>query len=199
MIASLAGRVLQLSPDVCVLDVHGVGYLVTAGARTLAQLHVGAEARLHTYTYVREDTLALYGFATPQELEFFKLLLSVERVGPKAALAILSRAELAVLKKAVLKEDAALLATVPGIGHKTAARVILELRGKLRAELFGDEESAPAPATGAFTTAALQVLTGLGYAGPEAREAIRAVQSDGGAGTVEDLVVKALKALDRAR
>jgi len=199
MIASLQGRVLHLMPDGCVLDVQGVGYLVTAGARTLAPLQPGAEVRLHTYTYVREDTLALYGFASAQELEFFKLLLSVERIGPKAALAILSRAELAVLKKAILKEDAALLATVPGIGHKTAARVILELRGKLREELFGSEEAAPAPRTTAFTAAALQVLTGLGYAGPEAKEALRTVESNGGAASVEDLVVQALKTLDRAR
>ncbi len=197
MIASLHGRVLQLTPDGCVLDVHGVGYLVTAGARTLALLQPDAEARLHIYTHVREDTLALYGFASTQELEFFKLLLSVERIGPKAALAILSRAELAVLKKAVLKEDAALLATVPGIGRKTAARVILELRGKLREELFGAEEGAPVPRTIAFTAAALHVLTGLGYAAPEAKEALRAVESNGGAATVEDLVVQALKALDR--
>lgn len=199
MIASLHGRVQQLMPDACVLDVQGVGYLVTAGPRTLSALQVGAEARLHTYTYVREDALALYGFATAPELEFFKLLLSVERIGPKAALAILSRAELAVLKKAVLKEDAPLLATVPGIGSKTAARVILELQGKVRAELFGDGEGAPPPATTAFTAAALQVLTGLGYATPEAREALRAVESNGGAATVEDLVVQALKTLDRSR
>jgi Holliday junction DNA helicase RuvA len=197
MIAALHGRVLELLPEACVLDVHGVGYLVTVGPRTLAELKVGGEARLHTHTYVREDALALYGFPTAGELEFFKLLLSVERIGPKAALAILGRAELRVIKKAILKEDAALLATVPGIGPKTAARIVLELRGKVRADLFGDAEAAPAPATSAFSSAALQVLTGLGYGTPQAKDAIRAVESNGGAATVEDLVVQALKTLDR--
>jgi Holliday junction DNA helicase RuvA len=197
MIAALHGRVLELLPEACVVDVHGVGYLVTVGARTLAELKVGGEARLHTHTYVREDALALYGFPTASELEFFKLLLSVERIGPKAALAILGRAELRVIKKAILKEDAALLATVPGIGPKTAARIVLELRGKVRADLFGDTEAAPAPASSAFSTAALHVLTGLGYGTPEAKDAIRAVESNGGAATVEDLVVQALKTLDR--
>ena len=108
-----------------ILDVHGVGYLVTVGARTLLELpRVGERARLYTYTYVREDALGLFGFLTADELTFFKLLLSVKGIGPKAGLAILSRAEIGVLKRAILKEDAPLLATVPGIGPKTAARVV---------------------------------------------------------------------------
>ena len=94
-----------------ILDVHGVGYLVTVGARTLLELpRVGERARLYTYTYVREDALGLFGFLTADELTFFKLLLSVKGIGPKAGLAILSRAEIGVLKRAILKEDAALLA-----------------------------------------------------------------------------------------
>src|SRR5207248_751585 len=87
----------------------------------------GQPVRLHTYTYVREDALALFGFLSVEELAFFKLLLSVKGIGPKAGLAIIGRGELRILKRAILQEDAALLATVPGIGAKTAARVVLEL------------------------------------------------------------------------
>ena len=149
MIGSLRGTVLHRGPDFVLLDVHGVGYHVTAGTRTLAQLARPSESvLLYTYTYVREDALALYGFLTPEELSFFKQLLSVKGIGPKAGLAILSRAELKVVTRAILQEDAALLATVPGIGPKTAARLVLELKGKLRAELFAEDVSRPAAADG---------------------------------------------------
>ncbi len=182
------------------LDVHGVGYLVTVGPRTLAELpRVGERARLYTYTYVREDALGLFGFRSPDELTFFKLLLSVKGIGPKAGLAILSRAEIAVLKRAILKEDAAMLATVPGIGPKTAARVVLELKGKLKEEMFGGEGPAIATAAAGDTLAeAMKVLTGLGYTPAEAKEAVRrASAGNGGSHTLEQLVTVALKGLDR--
>ena len=182
------------------VDVHGVGYLVTVGARTLAQLpSVGDRLRLYTYTYVREDALGLFGFGSPDELTFFRLLLSVKGIGPKAGLAILSRAEIGVLKRAILKEDAALLATVPGIGPKTAARIVLELKGKLKDEMFGEEARVPS-AVGSDTVAqALQVLTGLGYTPAEAKDAVRkASAGNGGSHTLEQLVTVALKGLDRS-
>src|SRR5207237_2632325 len=119
---------------------------------------VGERVRLYTYTYVREDALGLFGFRSQDELTFFKLLLSVKGIGPKAALAILSRAELRVLKRAILQEDAALLATIPGIGPKTAARVVLELKGKLKQEMFGAEANIPAPAGVDAVAQALQLL-----------------------------------------
>jgi holliday junction DNA helicase RuvA len=200
LIASLEGILAQRGGDFVILDVHGVGYLVTLGPRTLARLpRVGERARLYTYTYVREDALGLFGFLTLDELTFFKLLLSVKGIGPKAGLAILSRAEIGILKRAILKEDAALLATIPGIGPKTAARVVLELKGKLKDELFG-EEPAAAPALGGDTLAeAMKVLTGLGYTPAEAKEAVRkASAGNGGSHTLEQLVTVALKGLDRA-
>jgi Holliday junction DNA helicase RuvA len=199
LIASLEGLVAQRGADSVIIDVHGVGYLVTVGARTLAELpHAGERVRLHTYTYVREDALALFGFETADELTFFKLLLSVKGIGPKAGLAILSRAELRVLKRAVLQEDAAMLATVPGIGPKTAARVVLELKGKLKDEIFGEEAAIPAGTSGDMVTQALQVLTGLGYTPAEAKEAVRkATAGNGGGYSLEQLVTVALKGLDR--
>lgn len=198
MIGSLEGVLAQRGEDSIILDVHGVGYLVTIGGRTLTELpRPGDRLRLYTYTYVREDALGLFGFLQPEELTFFKLLLSVKGIGPKAALAILSRAELRILKRAVLQEDAALLATVPGIGPKTAARVVLELKGKLREEIFPEERPADAAPSDAMAEA-VQVLTGLGYTPAEAREAIRRVGTGNGGGhSVEQLVTVALKGLDR--
>jgi len=171
LIASLEGILAQRGADSVIVDVHGVGYLVTVGNRTLAELGpVGERVRLYTYTYVRED----------------------------AGLAILSRAELRVLKRAILQEDAALLATVPGIGPKTAARVVLELKGKLKDEMFGEEARVPAADGVDAIAQALQVLTGLGYAPAEAKEAVRkATAGNGGNHSVEQLVTVALKGLDR--
>lgn len=199
MIASLEGIVAQRAGDAVIVDVHGVGYQVTVGARTLAELpRVGERTRIYTYTYVREDALALFGFKTPDELTFFKLLLSVKGIGPKAGLAILSRAELSLLKRAILKEDAAMLATVPGIGPKTAARVVLELKGKLKEEMFGEEPQAVAAVGGDALAEAMKVLTGLGYTPAEAKEAVRkATAGNGGNHSLEQLVTLALKGLDR--
>ncbi len=199
MIASLEGVVAHRAEDSIILDVHGVGYLVTVGNRTLSDLpRVGERLRLYTYTYVREDALGLFGFVRQEELTFFKLLLSVKGIGPKAALAILGRAELRVLKRAVLQEDAALLATVPGIGPKTAARVVLELKGRLREEMFPEETRATTPGVSDTVAEAVQILTGLGYTPVEAKEAVRKVGSGNGGGhSVEQLVTVALKGLDR--
>ncbi|HET9848059.1 MAG TPA: Holliday junction branch migration protein RuvA [Candidatus Dormibacteraeota bacterium] len=200
MIGSLEGILAQRGGETVLVDVHGVGYLVTVGARALAELpSVGERLRLYTYTYVREDALGLFGFRSPDELTFFKLLLSVKGIGPKAGLAILSRAEIGVLKRAILKEDAALLATVPGIGPKTAARIVLELKGKLKDEMFGEEARAPAAAGSDTVAQALQVLTGLGYTPAEAKDALRkASAGNGGSHTLEQLVTVALKGLDRS-
>jgi holliday junction DNA helicase RuvA len=199
VIASLDGTLAQRGEDGVILDVHGVGYLVTVGNRTLAELpRAGERVRLFTYTYVREDALGLFGFLRQEELSFFKLLLSVKGIGPKAGLAILSRAELRLLKRAILQEDAALLATVPGIGAKTAARVVLELKGKLKHEMFGEEAPVRAAASGDAVAQALNVLTGLGYTPAEAKEAVRqATAGNGGSHSVEQLVTVALKGLDR--
>jgi len=200
LIATLEGILAQRGSDSVIVDVHGVGYLVTVGNRTLAELPAaGDRIHLYTYTYVREDALGLFGFRTQDELTFFKLLLSIKGIRPEAAMAILSRAELRLLKRAILQEDAALLATVPGIGPKTAARVVLELKGKLKEEMFGEEARVPAAVGAADPVAqALQVLTGLGYTPAEAKEAVRkASGGNGGSHSVEQLVTVALKGLDR--
>ncbi|MFN2462301.1 MAG: Holliday junction branch migration protein RuvA [Candidatus Dormibacteria bacterium] len=200
MIASLAGRITHLGPESLILEVGGVGYLVTLPGRLLASLGaVGTEARLFTHTYVREDQLALYGFESVEDLEFFELLMSVKGIGPKAALGMISQSDTRTLKKAVFQEDRALLSTVPGIGPKTAARVILELRDKLKEEYLSEPRTgAPQPARGSSPVAegAVRALTSLGYRETEVRQVVAGMGLTA-ADSLETAVARALKALDR--
>jgi Holliday junction DNA helicase RuvA len=206
VIATLRGRVSQVGRESMVVEVGGVGYLVTAPGRLLAGLTgPGVDVYLHIHTYVREDQISLYGFSSVEDREFFELLMSVRGIGPKAALGMISQAETAMLKKAVFQEDRALLATVPGIGVKTAARVILELRDKLKEEYLagGPGENGARPATGANGTpsvaeGAVRALTSLGYREAEARRVIAGLGVDDDT-PLEAAVAGALKALDSGK
>jgi Holliday junction DNA helicase RuvA len=129
VIARLRGTVAARTAAGLVLDVGGVGYLLAATPRVSAR--VGDEATVETYLHVREDALQLYGFATADERELFELLLGVSGVGPKVALAIVSGSPPAELRRAIARDDTARFEAIPGIGRKTAQRVILELREKL--------------------------------------------------------------------
>ena len=134
MIALLSGQVISVEDDEVVINVHGVGYQVYCHLRTLAALHdLGeqTEVTLHIHTAVGTDAIRFFGFLSREELRLFRQLIGVERIGPKAALGILGRAELPTLVRAIRGGDAAFVATVPGIGRKTAERVVLELRDKL--------------------------------------------------------------------
>lgn len=200
MIATLSGRIGYLGPESLVVEVGGVGYLVTAPGRLLASLGgVGAEVKLFTHTYVREDQLALYGFASMEDLEFFELLMSVRGIGPRVAVGMISQSDTRTLKKAVFQEDRALLATVPGIGPKTAARVILELRDKLKEEYLA-ESAIPAdgPARGGHSVAeaAVRALASLGYREVEVRKVVAGMSLEESE-SLESAVAQALRALDR--
>ena len=129
MISRLRGTVAARTPAGVVLDVGGVGYLVAATPRVTAR--VGDEAVVETYLVVREDALQLYGFASAEERELFELLLGVSGVGPKVALAIVSGSTSAELRKAIVRDDTARFEAIPGIGKKTAQRVVLELKEKV--------------------------------------------------------------------
>jgi Holliday junction DNA helicase RuvA len=129
VIARLRGTVAARTAAGLVLDVGGVGYLVAATPRVAAR--VGEEATVETYLHVREDALQLYGFASAEERELFELLLGVSGVGPKVALAIVSGSPSAELRRAIAREDTARFEAIPGIGRKTAQRVVLELREKM--------------------------------------------------------------------
>src|SRR5438094_4744470 len=131
MISRLRGEVVMRSPNGVVLDVGGVGYLVNPTASARRKAEPGGEVVLETYLHVREDVLQLYGFAEVAERELFELLLSVQGVGPKVALAMVSGSSPAELRRAIVLEDTARFETIPGIGRKTAQRVVLELKEKL--------------------------------------------------------------------
>ena len=131
MIARLRGRAVANTADGLVVDVGGVGYLVAATPSAVRKADGAAEVSLHTYLHVREDALQLYGFAEAAERELFVQLLSVNGVGPKVALAIVSGSPAAELRRAIVLEDTARFQTIPGIGKKTAERIVLELKEKL--------------------------------------------------------------------
>ncbi|CAA9571369.1 MAG: RuvA [uncultured Thermomicrobiales bacterium] len=194
MIAGLRGTVAAKLADALLVDVGGVVYRVGTSATTLDA--VGGEGnpvRLHTFLFVRQDQLTLYGFAGPEELRLFETLIGVAGVGPRLACAILSRVRVDALHDAILREDADLLATVPGVGKKTAARLILELRGKL-------VPAGPLPAAGSAAHAdseVIEALQALGYTAAEAHAAATLLPRDG-AMTAEERVVAALRELARA-
>ena len=131
MISRLTGRAVAWSADGLVLDVHGVGYLLHATPTAVAKAERGGDVPIETHLHVREDALQLYGFADAAERELFEQLLAVNGVGPKVALAIVSGYSPSELRRAIVREDAALFETIPGIGRKTAQRVVLELKEKI--------------------------------------------------------------------
>jgi holliday junction DNA helicase RuvA len=185
MIAGLKGRIERKLDDAALVDVGGVIYRVNTSAMTLEEIgDAGEDVRLFTHLYVREDQLALFGFASPEELRFFETLIGVSGIGPKLALAILSRVRGEALAAAISGENADLLATVPGVGRKTAARLILELRGKL----------VPAGGLPAADADVIEALRSLGYTTAEAHGALSRVPREAEM-TVEDRVLSALREL----
>lgn len=131
MIASLFGTIKSLKMDQLVIDVNGVGYLVNISSRTSGQLSHGRDAQIHTSMVVREDSLTLFGFLEVAERELFELLQTVSGIGPKVALAITQAMEISDLASAVKRRDENSISAIPGIGKKSAQRMILELEGKL--------------------------------------------------------------------
>lgn len=132
MIGFLHGKVTYLLPDYCLLDVQGVGYRVFVAASTRSRLQVGEDAMLFTHLNVREDAMVLYGFYSQQEYDLFQLLISVSGVGPKVALGILSAISVENLCRAIQQKQAGILTKLPGIGKKSAERLILELKDKVK-------------------------------------------------------------------
>ena len=171
MISRLRGAPAGRTVDGLVLDVNGVGYLVAATPSVLRRADGAPEVTLETYLHVREDALQLYGFADAAERELFEHLLSVTGVGPKVALAIVSGSSPAELRRAIVLEDTARFEAIPGIGKKTAQRVVLELKEKV-----GTVEHAPSG--GAPHLVARDALVGLGWSVPEAERALAGVDPD---------------------
>ncbi|HXI94847.1 MAG TPA: Holliday junction branch migration protein RuvA [Candidatus Acidoferrum sp.] len=199
MIAHLTGIVRRAGPDFVVVDVGGVGYMVSVSTTTRQLLPPpGGEIELHIHTHVREDQLSLYGFATAAELDMFEMLIQVDGVGPKVGLNILSAASLEVLKRAIVSEDAAPIRRATGVGQRTAAKVIIELKPRLDAvaELEAVPRAAALAGDGVVPKAVESALRNLGFSSQEARTGIESVDWKSTPSTQEALAV-ALKALGR--
>ncbi len=171
MIGSLHGKLQARQDDTILVNVGGVGFRVRVSTNTAAGLGaVGSEVQLFTHLRVREDELSLYGFATEEELRLFETLLTVSGVGPKVALSVLAAAPIETLKIAIAEGNLEALTAVPGIGKKTAQRVILELKGKIEVSGLGEiGELAPGDKD------VMDALINLGYSAAEATRAARAV------------------------
>ncbi|MDQ3982631.1 MAG: Holliday junction branch migration protein RuvA [Actinomycetota bacterium] len=190
MIGFLRGDVAARTADGCFVDVAGVGYRLQCSATTLAAIpSEGKEVRLWTHLYVREDALSLFGFATESEQRIFEALLGVNGVGPKVALQICSAFSPEALRKALVTDDVAAISSVPGIGKKTAQRMILDLKEKLALpdlEVVGVRPDALSKARSA--------LENLGYSAGEVRVALSEVAPER-EDSVEELVKSALRVL----
>ncbi|OAT85735.1 Holliday junction DNA helicase RuvA [Desulfotomaculum copahuensis] len=197
MIAFLHGVLAAVRDDAVIINVNGVGYLVYVPASTLQVLpaHKG-EVHLHTHLLWREDGPHLFGFVSTVELETFRYLLNVAGIGPKGALTVLSAITPAALARAVAEGDINVLTRVPGVGKKTAQRIILELKDKLPRQP-GNVPDGGLPAGGEDD--ALAALLALGYGETEARRAIHRVSPDGGTSPPGELVRAALQWLGRQK
>ncbi|MBL0915945.1 MAG: Holliday junction branch migration protein RuvA [Sphingopyxis sp.] len=192
MIAKLTGRLDSSGAGHAVIDVGGVGYLVEASARTLDALGaVGGDVTIHTEMLVGEDFLRLLGFAKAEERDWFRLLTSVQGVGAKVALAILSALEIGDLQRALASGDSAMIARANGVGPKLAQRITHELKDKAGA-LGGIAGSGPSlAATAGPLGDAVTALTGLGFKPTEASTAVAAASEELGAGASLDALVRA--------
>ena len=191
MIVGIRGILEEVGSDWLLVNVGGIVYQVYASSSTLSNLPpVGIPVNLHTHLQVREDGLTLFGFATRDELRLFLLLLSVSGVGPRSALALLSAIPVNDLIIAIASEDTARLSSVTGIGKRTAARIALELKGKVGQV----EAGALAASSSGLASQLLAALTSLGYSNAEAASAVRSIQNLSSL-TLEDALREALRAI----
>jgi Holliday junction DNA helicase RuvA len=195
MIARLRGRLDSFDADHAVLDVNGVGYLVWASSRTLSNLGaIGEEVVLHTVMLVSQDDIRLVGFGTGEERDWFRLLTSVQGVGTRMALAILSALSVDEVVRAVSAGDSAMIARAQGVGPKLAQRVVNELKDKVGGIALGSEGGVAAPKPGSLSADAASALLNLGFRPAEASTAVSKAEAELGPGaTLDALVRTALK------
>jgi Holliday junction DNA helicase RuvA len=197
MIAELRGRLSRKEPEEIVVDVQGVGYRLIVPLSTYLVLpDIGDETRLLVHTLVREDALELFGFASDGERRLFRLLLTVQKIGPRLAVAALSGLSPDVLVAAIESGDAARLATIPGIGRKTAERLVLELKDRVARVTV--DAGQKVFASDRLEEDARSALTNLGYRPQVVEQALAAVRADGVPRQLEDWIRKGLAALARA-
>ena len=182
MYAYIKGELAEINTDHIVIEAGGIGYQVFISLQTFDYLpSVGENLKIYTYLYLREDAMILYGFLTKDDLELFKLLISVSGIGPKGGLSILSTLEADDLRFAILSGDAKAISKAPGVGGKTAQRVILELKDKLSLEdafeaKTGHVQKNAVSAGGSVKNDAVMALTALGYSSTESLKAVSAVE-----------------------
>ena len=206
MIGFVRGTIDSVSENYVLLENNGIGYEIFVPASELEQLpHAGEEVRLYTYLHVREDAMQLYGFLTRDACDFFKKLITVSGVGPKAGLSILSTMDVDALRFAILAEDAKAISKSPGIGKKIAEKIILELRDKVDSDDFlssgGVPDSVPvggSAAAAASTDAAkdaIEALVALGYSSSDAMRAVKSVVALNDDLDTESILKNALKTI----
>jgi len=192
----LEGKVALCQQNLVVIDCHGVGYAVATSMYTLGNIKTGEVTKIYTYLSVREDAMELFGFSTQEELNCFKMLISISGVGPKAAISILSATTPSGLALAIASEDEKVLTNAQGVGKKLAGRIILELKDKMKksaSNLAGGDPMTPlAPGNNTHGAEAMEALMVLGYSKPEA---IKAISRAPEGSSVEDIIKYALKNL----
>jgi Holliday junction DNA helicase RuvA len=197
VIFALEGKIVSKSPVEVVVDVGGINYLVNIPVTVYEKLgEVGANVKLYTYLIVREEEIYLYGFSSVEERDFFKLLISVSGIGPKMAQAIMSGMSVDELKNSIIRGDVSSLVSIPGVGKKTAERVVVELRDKIaKIEFAGKPLEFISSDQVEVRNEALLALISLGFSRQSAEKAIRAVlkENEKMEFTVEELVKQALR------
>ncbi|HEX9659291.1 MAG TPA: Holliday junction branch migration protein RuvA [Rhodothermales bacterium] len=195
MIAYVSGKLVERTPARVVIDVHGVGLEVHIPASSFDKLPaIGESVRLLTFHYVREDNMQLFGFATQSERRAFESMMGVSGVGPRLALAALSALDVQELRRAILGGDAALLTRIPGVGRKTAERLLIELRDRFAVVELGESTSTGPKSDGSARLDALAALESLGLSRAAAEERIRrAMRDHPGLETAEQLIKLALR------
>jgi Holliday junction DNA helicase RuvA len=195
MIASLTGRLTRKGADYLIVDVSGIGYQVSVPLSTFCSIpEPGADVSLHIHTHLREDSLSLFGFLTQPEKDMFQMLLSVGGIGPKLALAVLSSLPVPELSCALQASDDSRLCSIPGIGKKTAARMVLELKDKVRIVL-PDAASPRSADDQDRLDDVVSALVNLGYKRAQAEDAVNKVNRKRAGIALEDLIREALSLL----
>jgi Holliday junction DNA helicase RuvA len=196
MIGFLTGKIISKKPTQILLDVSGVGYSINISITTFEKLgEENSTASLYTFLSVKEDALDLYGFSTEAEKEMFRLLISVSGIGPKLAQSILSGIQIEELKEALQVGNISRLVAIPGIGRKTAERMLIELRDKV--EKLAEEFIEVTNAKFAIKNDAVSALTSLGYNTKTAEKAVRDILDKTPEASIEDLVKQALSKLNK--
>ncbi|MCH6574424.1 MAG: Holliday junction branch migration protein RuvA [Bacteroidetes bacterium] len=193
MIGFLSGKIISLKPTKILLDVNGVGYVVFISINTFEEISNKEIVSLYIHTHVKEDSITLYGFHNESEKEIFELLISISGIGPKLALGVLSGIQTEDLKEAILNGDVSRMVAIPGIGKKTADRLILELRSKV-----GDVRVDGEPAVHhGVKQEAVSALTTLGYNYATSEKVVRQILSSSPACTLEELIKNSLSELNK--